>query len=721
MTEEAKRIEDDARALAETFGQLEVDPEHDGEKVLEKDHTLETLNDEDDLIPLPMPIEGKDEGFTEEELLVALHSIQGPYRENNREESDEDSVLHHADLPELPEIVDADLELPEIEILNTSDQHDIDEFIGVNELDQVFENNSFSQPHLTIEDDEERTEQVNALEILAQLEALNVDLDAPISAENVLDTEDDLPPYLYCQPCYNDTNDYEETHERNVLQEQFLDAMLDLREMKLEDSSLAVAQEDLWQVPLSSTNSRSVALRSEAVRSAADLLKTFDARLTISEKGEDHESSPNERVCLGNKERILGAQLSPCGRYLATAGQDSTVRVFLVESNSLITVLNHNKDFECLRVAWASPTWSHETLDRSEYPFVLASGSADGVVRIFHTKNPSEDNWKLATTLDHAEMSHFEPEDPQDKPQVYALQFIDHYKASTEDTSSNSVLLTSSDDHVHIWDLDVSKRSKQGTEKSSQGQRVWRINEVFSLYFADMHDHGYGVHVGHVTAAGATRASQAMGMEPNKGFGGARNPRGLVYAFDASYCENNAMLGVALSDGSLRLMNGRGVCLSLVQLPGRQSHLTSFAWDETGTQLATCVATGHLITWRLQLDQFGSFVRTKCDAIFDGGHIAGRPLFGCAYGGSDNDLLLSWGMDGRLCLWDARSKEEQHRPMAVLLDKPEYPFFAADVGTEIIAVAGGSQGFVGVPVFLYDKIYEEPNPTKKCKNITDST
>jgi hypothetical protein len=211
-------------------------------------------------------------------------------------------------------------------------------------------------------------------------------------------------------------------------------------------------------------------------------------------------------------------------------------------------------------------------------------------------------------------------------------------------------------------------------------------------------------------------------------FGGDRNPHNLVYVFDASYCAANGLLGVALADGSLRLINGRGICLTLLHLPGVKSHLTSFCWDSTGQRLATSVATGDMITWGIQVgdgdDGFDSQATVEVDAIHTGGHEPGRPLFGACYCGSEEsqDLLVSWGVDGRLCLWDSRVKGEIKEPLAVLLDKGfDYPIYCVNMQRKMIAVAGGGNegGFLGIPVFLYDyeKTAVDEQTSKKAKKV----
>jgi hypothetical protein len=121
-----------------------------------------------------------------------------------------------------------------------------------------------------------------------------------------------------------------------------------------------------------------------------------------------------------------------------------------------------------------------------------------------------------------------------------------------------------------------------------------------------MHDSGYGVHTGKVTASAVfrwrrvqrRRRSNSNTVRAAKAHTSleATGIPNLVYVFDAAYCAVNG-LGVALSDGVA--FNEWSRCVSkMLQLPGVQSHW--FSLDST-EWLATCVATGHLITWSNRL------------------------------------------------------------------------------------------------------------------------
>ena len=380
-------------------------------------------------------------------------------------------------------------------------------------------------------------------------------------------------------------------------------------------------------------------IRTQALEAASPFLDAFGCRVA-SNLGNNNDSlsserisnskdssASNERSCFGHKETIFGVAFSDCGKYCATASQDSTIRIWNVDTNRLLaTLTDHSKDYECLRVAWASPTWADDCLDRrDEFQYMLASGGADGIVKLWGTSNPETP--KCIVTLDHSTLlgrnKSNAPEEngggsdgetkEDNKPQVYALQFIDHWQAFTSqmpasaksNSSKNSFLMTSSDDYIHFWEVDVQKELPPTPQiieldenkelefnDDPDGEVKISLKEVMSLHFTSLEHYGYGVRVANVTGLGLalpSKSSTAPGSDvaTTNAFGGDRNPDNVIFVFDASYCSANGLLGVALSDGSLRLVNGRGICLSVLTLPGCQSHLTSFSWDSTGRRLAT--------------------------------------------------------------------------------------------------------------------------------------
>jgi WD40 repeat protein len=491
---------------------------------------------------------------------------------------------------------------------------------------------------------------------------------------DIIGGTDGLPPYMYCQPCEIQPGDFEQLYQ--VLPPIEEDEPLSDQKARLERQSIEQERPDLEDLPsldllnLGTTQDEQEfsqgmdnpeleerhetpadPIRKQAIEAAKPFWEAF---------GLGDEKS-KERTCLGHKETIFGLSFSQDGNYCATASQDSTVHVWDVEKNVRVSALTeHSTDYECLRATWASSEWSSEILDRSQgdTKHLLASGGADGIVKLWGCQDPKKGNWKCHATLDHSKLGkrgeeqkkqqqqqqkqQGDTEEKEDKPQVYATAFIDHWKAftTTEESSTttrNSFLMTSSDDYIHFWEIEATP-SDQQIQLLDRDVRVLQtdtisLKEVMSLHFGELDEYGYGVTVCSVTGSGLQlppthkpepRDDDGYGDQgPADGhptpFGGERNPNNMIFVFDATYCPANGLLGVALSDGSLRLVNGRGVCVSIINLPGCQSHLTSFCWDSTGTRLATCVATGHLIAWDLDISEADSGIAATCKAIMEGG------------------------------------------------------------------------------------------------------
>lgn len=445
---------------------------------------------------------------------------------------------------------------------------------------------------------------------------------------------------------------------------------------------------------------------------------------------------PSERSCFGHRGRILGLDISDCGQYLATASEDSTVRIWKIETNQLLkTLSHHSSQYECLRVSWASREWGSLNVwlnRKDDAAHVLASSGADGIVNLYSCHDDdigTSSEWTCLVSIDHCNMNHvkrekievgdFEGREDKEIPQVYSLQCVDRVAnlpgEKANDGPGEGYILTSSDDHIHLWELVYQKKAKLShpSEATSAIDRSWHWREVFSVKFGDFNQAGYGVVVGQVSGTSPLPSTTAGyknidNKSSDPAFGGDRNPENLIFVFDASYCSANGLFGVALSDGSMRLLNARGICLSILQLPGVNAHLTSFSWDSSGSRLATCVATGHIITWKVMHDN-GTRAWATCSAIMeDRLQDEGKTIFGTCYWGEEGkeqDLLLSWGADGRVCVWDSFSQEEVDAPIGAMVHKSGFPIFAAGIATTGLAIGGGSGdgGFIGIPVYLYSE------------------
>lgn len=575
------------------------------------------------------------------------------------------------------------------------------------------------------------------------------------------DGNDGLSPYLFCQPCTPNSealdplssvlasiSEEEPLADLDGNRQSYLVAAAQEMQAVLEQDPGAI---DLLQLDdndevLQETKEYTT-LRPEVQEASIPFIDAFGL-VDQSEQNSDLEAKSKERACYTHRETIYGVTFSPCGKFCASASQDSTICIWNVKTNALLTQFkDHSKAYECLRVAWASDEWANQILDRTsirkDFAHLVASSGADGVVKLWACPDPLErkDEWECVYTLDHSAMPVYssrskgdaakedgdtmtdireevEEKKDEDKPQTYALQFIDNWKAfntgQAVGDAQNSFLMTSSDDFIHFWELETSRPSEsveiiEGNIIRMVPDKI-ELKEVMSLHFGELDVHGYGVSVCSVTGTGlplppAPQADDEILDANGIPFGGHRNPDHKVFVFDASYCQSNGLLGAALSDGSLRLINGRGVCISVLNLPGCQSHLTSFCWDSTGTRLATSVATGHLITWNLQLGDIKDSSRSvaTCDAVMEGGHQLGRPLFGSRYCGVNENLLISWCSDGSLCLWDSSAQGNIHSPIAILRSNADYPIYAVELSGDTIAVGGGTGdgGFVGTPFYLY--------------------
>ena len=422
-------------------------------------------------------------------------------------------------------------------------------------------------------------------------------------------------------------------------------------------------QQNLQQLQPQITPTPVISRRPQALKVVEPIIQSFQTK------------RKNERQCFGHKESIFGVSISPCGRYCASASQDSTVCIWNMKKNKLVQALKDAElENECLRVAWASSHWRAEVLSpggeqpqqqekEEQKDSILASGGADGVVKVWRRKG-GESKWRCMTTLDHKPTKHDTSpktgedmfllssmkggkEELEEIPQIYSIQFIDEWKGlpcvnkHTIDTnppslSNSAILMTSSDDFIHLWQLVYENEDEM------------KFETIMDIKFTHL-EHGYGgvfvhIHTGNSDSTGSkpmTPFTKSTNIITNKkSYGGDRNPDNLVFVFDAAYCPANNLLGVALSDGTLRLVNGRGVCVSILQLPGVQSHLTSFGWDRTGARLATCVATGHVILWELNFGESKDLVTPSCRAVLEGGHTEQRALFGAKFCGGAKEVRI---------------------------------------------------------------------------------
>lgn len=757
----------------------------------ESEEDLKVLRDELTSSPLPeLELDFGDDNFLlESDFLELQHIFDDSYRDTHDDDDGDESIEGNDDIGSTPIHL---VEDPEETALFANDTDDL-----YKELATLSLGNTASET--TAAESTSSSQDTSTTTTLTPAPGNTEQSTRETMVNNLMEGTDGLPAYMLCQPCQ--PSGIEATDVANLAQQsqeqldaaygtnqpmdesndfvckpctpstpdsgealsslsmlELMSASRDFQLLMKEDPQAASEllgideDDDLWK------EVKALPPIHEATRAAASPFITAFGLVPnpeMEDAQDDNETKKqktppsaksSERAFYGHRETIFGVAFSEDGRFCATASQDSSVGIWEVATNKLLTRLEqHSKSYECLRVAWASPQWASNLRgDHEDWKgYVVASSGADGQVFVSTCPDPlaADAKWTRQYSLDHSnlnpqkkeeaeakatgefattgsvdEQRDERPSNPEDdKPQVYSLQFIDHWQAFNTGvnggTGPNSFLITSSDDLIHVWELERRKPEQivelVGTDKIRMAPDTFALREVMSLHFSDMHQYGYGVSLCSVTRNGLDLppppADNAV-PEAAISFGGDRNPDNKIYVFDAGYCLANGLLGAALSDGSLRLINGRGICVCVVQLPGCQSHLTSFAWDATGSRLATSVATGHVICWDLDFRQaqHSGVTTATCTAIMEGGHTPGRPLYGLRYCGRDDNLLISWGVDGQLCMWDSRAEGNVHSPLAILRKDEKYPIYAVAAVKNVIALGGGSEGgFIGVPLYVY--------------------
>jgi WD40 repeat protein len=578
---------------------------------------------------------------------------------------------------------------------------------------------------------------------------------------------------LVCQPCWNDNSKgvlFSDLHTFPFCQLCTEDMNI-MREPKgINASVLAIAKPVVDAFGASFHPSIVEAVETSFESVSNEILPTpwNDANIPLSTK-----IDKNPRQCMGHKERILGSAFSECGAYLATASQDSTVKIWNVDTNQLLSTITLDKEYEVLRVAWAKAKWAQElgwhvtrgkeitdSIEATDAKrFILATGGADGVVHLFRTENPEEQmGWTSFVTINHSlyyhNLKNLAPE-PDDKPQIYSLQFLYspfHSVDTSEDNSAGGFLLTSSDDHLHVWK--ISERNKKLKRSDDSSFYQFKCDEVFSVCFSldstNLNEtctrssvqvyrmtgvqKSSSPYVEQLTVAEKAIIEEPVGIEHTDGptFGGDRNPMNLIYVFDASYCSENRLIGVALSDGTFRILDDYGNLLSTLRSSDTfSSHLTSFSWHSGGEKIIACTADGTLIVWTIEINEKNkqsnqnqaNVTLARCMICRGGSDIRRAPLFGAVYLNvmctrpdhnhctnrcwGPNTPVLSWSADGKLCLWDV----DHDTLISELRYDANYPIYSVSIhigetkeGNKLtFAVAGGgtNPGVIGTPAYLY--------------------
>lgn len=191
----------------------------------------------------------------------------------------------------------------------------------------------------------------------------------------------------------------------------------------------------------------------------------------------------------------------------------------------------------------------------------MASSSANGIVKIWSISltDSTIQNTQCVLTIDHGSTL-----EEDNIPQVYALQFITQWMGtdatfSTCTSNKNSItsnthslLLTSSDDKIHLWELfrdatnsNTADDAKISFAKEEEGIKNICYRKMLTYHFVCMQNGNGGVilKIG-PEDDGQSKDDDVARPETQHKFGGERNPKGLIYVFDASHCSANGFLAV---------------------------------------------------------------------------------------------------------------------------------------------------------------------------------
>jgi hypothetical protein len=359
----------------------------EGEDASEKDPVKPSSDETLDLSLAKLHIADNPQDTAEEDTLLLLEPgllepldfVENSFIERPLDSADDEILealrasLDQDDNFDHPDLIDFDQdylflrgELENIEV-DDADQENLD----VLDYDHIFDS---SPSPVEVPPTESPTNLIASLE----QELVNLTLDQMPNLQQDQfedlrgDEEDDeeLPWYTYCQPC---NPLYEEDlgpSEQDINFDEALGGpkfsrLAAIKENHpLQDGRLAqggpYTDQDQWDggpFELMSTETDqslqpyNVSRRPNAVAAALSFTQSFGTGI-YQPVVEDTEP-PNEKQYFGHRENIYCIEFSPCGQYLASASQDSTVRIWDVAKHRLLqTLTGHSTEYECLRVTW---------------------------------------------------------------------------------------------------------------------------------------------------------------------------------------------------------------------------------------------------------------------------------------------------------------------------------------------------------------------------------
>ena len=190
--------------------------------------------------------------------------------------------------------------------------------------------------------------------------------------------------------------------------------------------------------------------------------------------------------------------------------------------------------------------------------------------------------------------------------------------------------------------------------------------------------------------------------------GGGRNPNDIVYVFGTDWSPEREEMAVALSDGTVRVVNLMGELKAVLTIPEENTRATNAKWTKGGRGLATTFSTGHVLTWEFEA---GS-EKPRCKGVYVGQGICyGTEFFpprgipsgiGCKE--DEEVILLSYGQKGNVFAFNTLLPHGDPIGWGSKEDGGE--LFDATTwwdGNDAMIAFGGRNdgGAIGVPIQLY--------------------
>jgi len=301
------------------------------------------------------------------------------------------------------------------------------------------------------------------------------------------------------------------------------------------------------------------------------------------------------KLILGPKSTTFA--LSYSKPYLAAGGEDGFIYIFDESDHFKIAARRKcsvaagpkskgGKEFEVLRVTW------------SQDGKTLYVGTASGMVEVLSVSSGEADETPLPPpppkTLNL--FGSTKSCQPCDTP------FIDPKKKEGVHITLIASLDHSLDENGELKELkDALAPQVYGVAETGRGRIAVATDDEITVW----------------NVLTASRSCSLSFKRIGKGkTGGGRNPNDIVYVFGMDWSKERDELAVALSDGTVRVINLQGELKAVLSIPIEDTRATNAKWNMSGRRLTTTFSSGHVLLW-----EFDHNEKPKCIGVYGSGGI----------------------------------------------------------------------------------------------------